>query len=135
MTKFYISLLFSSILCSCGLHIDYLGTTGEPTERIDVFVDPTAIKRPYTIVGKGYPDRILGDNTRNLQPKAIRIAKEKGADAILFQDLYETESHSAVYSTFHGTDSSGKNHFVARNNTTSPVVSARVDILFLKYND
>jgi hypothetical protein len=135
MTKFYTPLLTSFILCSCGLHINYLGTMSEPTEKVDVFVDAAAIKRPYTIVGKGYPDRWLGDNTRNLQPKAVRVAMETGADAILFQDLYETESHTSVYSAVRGTDSTGKNQFVARNTTASPVISTRVDILFLKYND
>jgi hypothetical protein len=133
MTKFYTTLLFSSIFCSCGLHINYLGTVSETTDKVDVFVDAAAIRRPYTIIGKGYPDRFLGENTKNLQPKAIKMAKQKGADAILFQDLYVTEDNSSTYSSVRATDSSGRASVLLRSRSSSPVVSSKVDIFFLKY--
>ncbi|HWJ91949.1 MAG TPA: hypothetical protein VNR87_12600 [Flavisolibacter sp.] len=134
MTKIYTTLLFSSVLFSCGLHINYLGTTSAPTQKVDVFVDPAAIKRPFTVVGKGYADRAFGDNTKNLQPKAVRMAMEKGADAILFQDLYVTEDKSTVYTSVRKTDSSGRSSVLLRNSSSSPIVNSKVDILFLKYD-
>jgi hypothetical protein len=131
MTKYYTSLLALALL-SCGTRIHYLGRTSVPTKDIDVYVDASAIKKPFTIIGKGYPRNVVGtENLRKLQEKAIRLAKEKGADAILFQDYYLTRDDAHVYK-LNQSDSTGR--VTLSNSSVVPAVSSERNILFLKYD-
>ena len=113
--------------------MNYLGTASSPTDNVDVFVDPGAIKKPYTIVGKGYAEgiSISKKSYEIMQKKAIRKAKEKGADAILFQDHYIIYNNMGMQSMTR-TDSTG--YSLIQNSRVTPVVSAKPEILFLKYN-
>lgn len=87
MRHFYL-LLFSTLLISCGTIVDYVGNSYTPTNKVDVFVSLSSVKKEYQIIGKGYAGsgtlvRRLGEK---VQKKALRIAKDKGADAIVIQD-------------------------------------------------
>ena len=132
MYKIY-TLIAASFLFSCGMRMNYLGTSSSPTENVDVFVDPGAIKKPYTIVGKGYAEGIFISKKgyEIMQKKAIRKAKEKGADAILFQDHYIIDNNMGMQSITR-TDSTG--YSLIQNSRVSPVISSKPEIFFLKYN-
>src|SRR3954469_25770340 len=95
MYKFY-TVIFTFFFSSCGLHLNYLGKTSTPTQKVDVYVDAGAIKKTYTIVGKGYMEgmTLSKKGYEKMQKKALKKAKEKGADAVLFQDVYYNESNS-----------------------------------------
>lgn len=131
MNKIY-TLVFVSCLFSCGMRLNYLGSSSSPTENIDIYVDPSAIKKSYTIVGKGYAEgiSISKKSYEIMQKKAVRKAKEKGADAILFQDHYIIDNSIQGVGR---TDSTGS-ALINTNNRISPVVTSKTDILFLKYN-
>jgi len=129
MYKIYSLLII--ILFSCSTRINYLGTSEPPTKHVDVFVDASAIKKPYTIMGKGYQG--LSTTMEVMQQKAINLAMEKGADAVLFQDYFITDEPATAYDIAK-TDSTGKTLSAKRRNETSSVVSSRINILFLKYN-
>jgi hypothetical protein len=133
MYKCY-TLLALAFLSSCGTKINYLGKTSAATQSVDVYVDAAAIKRPYSIIGKGYVAGISYSKSivEKIQKKAIQKAKEKGADAILFRDYYIMQDGGAVYSIT-GSDSTGHGMAGIRNATAAPVVSSQRDILFLKY--
>ena len=134
MNKIY-SLILVSFLFSCGLRLNYLGSSNSPTKDIDIYVDPGAIKKPYTIVGKGYPEgiSISKKSIEIMQKKAIRKAKEKGADAILFQDHYFIDNYGGIQGITR-TDTTGSSLVNFQNNNVSPVVSSKPEIFFLKYN-
>jgi hypothetical protein len=134
MFKFYAILLISTLISSCGSRLNYLGKTLPPTETVDIYVDAAAIKRGYTIVGKGYMEgfTVSKRGYDRMQKKALRMAKEKGADAILFQDYYYTENSGNVYNVTR-TDSVGHGLVSVPNNAVNAVLSSRTDILFLKY--
>ena len=134
MYKIYL-LILVSFLFSCGMRLNYLGTSSSPTENVDVYVDQNAIKKSYTIVGKGYVEGISVSkkSIEIMQKKAIRKAKEKGADAILFQDHYIIDNNPAIAGIAR-TDSTGSALINIQNTRVSPVVSSKTDILFLKYN-
>jgi hypothetical protein len=68
-----------------------------------------------------------------MQEKAIKKAKAKGADAILFQDYYFKENGASIQ-TVTKADSVGKSLVSAQTGNISPIISSRTDILFLKYN-
>jgi hypothetical protein len=131
MIKFY--LLLISILCfSCHVHQHgYLGSTFTPTKNVDVFVDVSTIKKPYTIIGKSFTEMDSFTNLERIQQKAIEVAKQKGANAILFQD-YQFQDVGTVQ-TVSKRDSSSSSSVRVRT-TTTPVVTTRLDILFLKYD-
>ena len=135
MIKYY-TLLFI-VFSSCGSRLNYLGSSYSPSANVDVYVDASAIKRPYTVIGKGYMEYGYGAYTKSriekMQTKAIEKAKTKGADAILFQDYYVRQEGASIH-TVTQADSVGKRLVTVQNGTVSPVISSRTDILFLKYN-
>jgi hypothetical protein len=132
MARYY-TLLFSIVLASCGTRINYLGNSSTPTRNVDVYVDASSIKKPYTIIGKGYINTVRDFyNLKKLQHKATELAKEKGADAILFQDYFITEDRANVYKT--NTDSIGNRLIGVKSATVTPSVISSRNILFLKYD-
>jgi hypothetical protein len=137
MKQIYTALLLSSVFSSCVTRINYLGNTFTPTDKVDVYVDASAIKRPYTIVGKGYPDYVgyggVFGSTDKLQEKVVQVARKKGADAVLFQEYYVQHDGSNFYSTSR-TDSVERGVVTATRGSVTPVVSAGRYILFLKYD-
>src|SRR5687768_11781009 len=108
MSKLYAYLPALLILTSCASKISYVGTTYNPTEKVDVFVDEGAIKRTYSIVGKGY---VRGSTAlakpERIQSNAIATARQKGADAILIKDYYLPVPYGSVNHTLR-TDRVGK---------------------------
>ena len=135
MIKFYSSIVLI-VLSSCGSHLSYLGSSYTQTKNVDVFVDASAIKRPYTIIGKGYMEYGFSyskSRIDRMQQKAIEKAKAKGADAILFQDYYFKENGASVQ-TVTKADSVGKRLVSVETGNISPIISSKTDILFLKYN-
>ncbi len=135
MIKYYTLLLI--LFYSCGTKLNYLGSSYTPSKNVDVYVDASAIKKPYTIIGKGYMVYGYGFDSKSriedIQERAIKKAKEKGADAILFNDYYIKEDGASIHSVTK-TDSIGKGLITVQSGSVGPVISSKRDILFLKYN-
>lgn len=132
MIKRY-SLLLSISLSSCfAPALNYLGSSYTPTKDVDVYVDISAIKKPYTVMGKSYFDMRGLITLEQVQQAAIKKAKQKGADAILFRDYFIQEGASVQ--TVTKSDSIGGSSVRVRTTTAAPVETTRLDILFLKYN-
>ncbi|MFL5741377.1 MAG: hypothetical protein ACJ75B_14230 [Flavisolibacter sp.] len=122
--------LFLVILVSCGTRIDYVGKSATPTQKVDVFVDPSSIKKPYTVIGKGYVTYGAAYRMEKLQRQAVQKAKEKGADAVLFQDYFVTEEGTNSYASHH----SDSSQILVNVHNARDLVSTHTDVLFLKYN-
>ena len=134
MIKIY-SVLISLTLCSCFPtgHINYLGDSFPPTQRVDVYVDASAIRKAYTIIGKSSIDRTHFFSTdERIQQAAVEKAKEKGADAILFKDY--TVIRGNTIQTVTKSDSVGSTSTAIRTTAISPTETIMWDILFLKYD-
>lgn len=107
-----------------------MGSSYPPTgKEIDVFVDPSAIRRPYTVMGKGYLTSAYTSPER-IQRFAVEQARKHGADAVLFLDnIYYTEQ--TAIRTSNTFDTAGRK---TRSSTIAgPVVSREREIQFLKY--
>lgn len=134
MLKLHIILFAVLLFSSCGTSINYLGNSFDKTSHVDVYVEQGAIKKRYTVIGKGYEQYSI--YTRNyiekLQAKAIEKAKQKGADAILFQDYYLLQPGTAINTTTK-TDTLLKGVLTISNTYAGPVISSGRNILFLKY--
>lgn len=134
MNKFYflfLAVLFSS--CFTRHRLDYLGNSYAPTQKIDVYVDVSAIKKSYTIIGKSYFEQTAFTSLESMQRKAVETAKHRGADAVLFQDYYIKEDGASI-NMVTKTDSIGKGLLTVQTGRVAPIVSSRTDILFLKYD-
>lgn len=131
---FRIFTLLSFSFFACTSKLNYLGSSYAPSKNVDVFVDASSIKKPYTIIGKGYMEYPYFSKSRieKMQTKAVAKAKAKGADAVLFQDYFITQDGSSVHMVTK-TDSVGKGLVTVQTGTVGPIVSLRTDILFLKY--
>jgi len=130
MKQIYVFFCIILLFTSCSPHINYLGSTSEPTSQVDVFVDESAIKKGYDIIGKGYVDaRIPGKHIpEKIQTKAIEKAMTKGADAILIQD-YVANAASSLNTT---TKKDNTRDVLTVNNIKQPDDNAFI-IYFLKY--
>ena len=132
MNKIYVYLVFVTVSTSCATSINYVGTSYKATEKIDVFVDESAIEKNYVIVGKGYVRSTMYTKPETVQNKAIIKAKEKGADAILIKDYYIPASAPGMNIAI-GTDSTGKGSFSVGNSMVPSSHSSDLLVLFLKY--
>jgi hypothetical protein len=114
-------------LSSCGFRIGYIGDSFSPTSKVDVYVDPSSIKRPYTVMGKGYVERTVGieGSAERIQAKALKKAREKGADAILFEDYFFLPTASLATTRIDSGRTSVPHSGIA--------LASGKNILFLKY--
>lgn len=129
MLKIYTFMAAAMLLfSSCGFRIGYLGNSSSPTSKVDVYVDPSSIKRPYTVMGKGYVERTIGTegSAERIQAKALKKAREKGADAILFEDYFLVPPAASVASTRIDSVRTSVSH-------SGTVLASGRNILFLKY--
>lgn len=133
MFKIYSILILSVLLASCySAQVHYMGSSYNPTRKIDVYVDASAIKKPYTVIGKGYTNNIYERALERVQDNAIVKAREKGADAVLFNEVFILRDGTSISGTSKA-DSIGKSLVTVSQAYVSPVVSSRREILFLKY--
>ncbi len=132
MKKIYV-LLFPVLAASCATHVKYLGASYKPTTQVDVFVDKASIKRGYDIMGKGYEaSAFIAPNITAVQKKAVKVAKNKGADAVFFEEYFVVDKGLAI-NTVSTADSVGKGIVAVSNTTVNPTSSTGYKIYFLKY--
>ena len=138
MKKIYSFVLLSILLSSCytNSRIDYIGSTSQPTNNVDVFVDEKAIPRAFTIVGKAFINPSpYSLRKEKIMTKAVQKAKEKGADAIFYQETFVPTTPGTNLTTHSLTDSLGKGTITVSNTSVNQSYGyLRTEILFLKYN-
>jgi iron uptake system EfeUOB component EfeO/EfeM len=139
MQKIYISCIILIPFTSCftRLNFYYVGDKSRPTEKVDVFVDASAIKKEYTIIGKGYSEIIYNWkqklHSEKILTSAIEKAKQNGADAVFFKETFIYTQGTNI-NTHGRIDSVGKAVVTASSTTISPTVGYfHNEILFLKY--
>ena len=133
MKKFYTPLFILTIL-SCSPKIRYVGSKYAPIDKVDVYVDASAIMKPYIIVAKGYPGfsfMVSIANQEKILKKAILKAKQYGADAVFLRDYYVQTNGTSITTTI-ATDS------IIRTGTSNTSIQPNQgyinnEILFLKY--
>ena len=130
MLKHYFCSLLILLFLSCT-KINYVGNSYDPTNNIEVFVDEGAIKRKYDVVGKGYVQNTT-TTPEKIQIKAIEIAKQRGADAILIKDYLVP--YTGV-NTRVRTDTLDKAVINVGNTIVRHGSSPEFVVLFLKYTE
>lgn len=129
---FFLSILFSS--CTVSM-VRYVGSKNTPTDKVDVYVEESAIKRKYVIVGKGYmePNWRGQVNQDKMLKYAIEKAKKNGADAVFFRDIFIPTPGTNI-NTYSRTDSVGRSSITNSGTTIGPAYGYfHKEMLFLKY--
>jgi hypothetical protein len=121
------------IFTSCGPMVSYVGQKMPATEDVQVYVDPSAISRSYTIIGKGYlnfPPTNAFTSYERMQRSALAQARKNGANAVLIRDwaVYNQQTRA---STTISRDTSGRT--TGSETVTGPVIQQQTEILFLRY--
>lgn len=110
----------------------YLGKSYPATETVDEYFDRSDIKKSYTVMGKA--ELIKGFRSfEKSQQKIIKLAKQKGADGVIFsseEEVYGTSSSSGV--NVNGTK---KEKITASSNTTiTDMKQTKIKATFVKYD-
>jgi hypothetical protein len=131
MNKIY-PLLFIVLISSCTTNIRYIGQSHPPTSEVDVFVAAESIRRPYDYIGKGY----LGyfKNPVKIQQKSEKLARKKGADAVLILDYLVPHTGTQINSIFK-TDSVANSAVTTASTTVQSIDQTGYSIFFLKYRN
>lgn len=117
-----------------------MGIKYPPTQKVDVFVTEAAIKKQYTIIGKGYVSSAGNFYNSNYQTRiqnlAITKAKAAGADAVFFYDYYVTQNGTFISSTNQISKDSTTGTISSKTNTSiiNNAITQKQEILFLKYD-
>jgi len=134
MKKIYIFLL-PVLIFSCSTQIQYIGKSYQPVGDPEVYVAESEIKKPYSIIGRGYikvGNPYLGINWNQVQKKAIKKASQHGADAVLIVQKNAISPLPAIQ-TYGSIDSVGKGLQTFSRTEAYYPLSTWHDILFLKY--
>ena len=135
MQKIYFFSFLVLLFPSCVTRIAYIGSTNVPTSHVDVFVNESAIKKNYEIIGKGYVHYgLYSRGVENIQKKSVAKAKEVGANGILFQDYFIPNTGTSI-NTVMRSDSVAKGLITVGNTTVQSTGIGGFNIFFLKYAD
>jgi hypothetical protein len=75
-----------ALLFSCA-HINYVGKSFTPSQKVDLFYSKDEIKKDYTVMGHAIGAGQMFVSEEHLQEKLVEEAKEKGADAVLITGI------------------------------------------------
>jgi len=116
---------------SCA-HVDYVGRSYPPTDRVDVFYTEQEVTQEYTVMGKVVATANDLVSAEKLQQKIVRKAQDNGADAVVLLGLERYKSGST-------TDYEERTEQRRRGERTHGTSSTRdeekkeVQALFIKY--
>jgi len=131
MKKIY-PFLLSVFIFSCSTQVQYIGKSYKPVGDPEVYVAESEIKKPYSIIGRGYIVPPYSINWNQVQKKAIRIGWQHGADAVLIIQRNTVSSLPAI-KTYGSIDSTGRGLETFSGTEAYYPLSTWHDILFLKY--
>jgi hypothetical protein len=131
MKKFY-SLLLPVFIFGCSTQVQYIGKSYKPVGDPEVYVAESEIKKPYSIIGRGYIVPAYNINWNQVQKRAIRTGWQHGADAILIIQRNAVSPLPAI-KTYDSIDSIGRHLETFSGTQAYYPLSTWHDILFLKY--
>jgi hypothetical protein len=70
--------------------VDYVGKSYPPTTRVDLYMAPSDVQRPYEVIGEARAqvgDVLFGGPGEELQAKLLIEARAHGADGIILGQL------------------------------------------------
>jgi hypothetical protein len=84
------------VLSSCGNRVIYYGRTYKRTVNPALYFREADITEPFEEMGKATMEVSVKKRSEKIQAKFVRKAEQKGADALLFDDIYLTNTGSTT---------------------------------------
>lgn len=94
--KFTLYLILWIILTGCGNQIIYYGRSYSPTQNVDIYFREADVKESHEVMGKVTLEMSARKSSDKIQQKLLKRAKDKGADAIIFDDISLTTTGSST---------------------------------------
>jgi hypothetical protein len=79
---------------SCGNRIIYYGRTYAPTQQVEIYFREGDVAEPNEIMGKVVYEVSARKRSEKVQKKLMIKAEHNGADAIIFDDIFLTNTGS-----------------------------------------
>ena len=110
----------------------YLGKTYPATKIVDEYFDSSDVKKSYTVMGKA--ELLKGFRSmEKAQQKIIMLAKQKGADGVIFS--VEEETFGTSSSSGANVNGKKKEKITASSNTTTTdMKQTKIKATFVKYD-
>jgi hypothetical protein len=110
----------------------YFGKSYPATEAVDEYFDSSDVKKSYTVMGRA--EILKGFRSlEKAQQKIIKLAKQKGADGVIFsieEETFGTSSSSGV-----NVNGKKKEKVTASSNTTTTdMKQTKIKATFVKYD-
>ncbi len=113
-------------------HVDYIGESYAPTNRVDVFFSEKDVPRDYRVMGKVLASANELISAEKLQAKVVKKAQEKGADAVVLRGLERYKSgENTDYSET--TEAKGRKTRTHGHSSTSTEEKKEIEAVFIKY--
>jgi len=131
MIRSILTLVLTLLVCNFSFAQKYFGKTYPATQNVDEYYDAADVTKAHIVMGK----TDLGIGFRSIektQSKIIALAKQKGADGVIFsieEEVYAT-SRSANGSV---NQKDEKKATVYNNSTTTDLKEKKVRATFIKY--
>lgn len=108
---------------SC-VNMDYVGKQYTPTNEVEMYFDTYDIKREFEVMGILTAESGEFISTETIQEKVMEKAREKGADAVLFESFDKKLS---------GSTTETREHKFGISTSTSTTEEKVVKVKFLKF--
>jgi predicted TIM-barrel enzyme len=123
-----------ALLLSACAHVDYVGRTYPPTNKVDLFFDEREVGQDYEVMGEVLARANDLVSAEKLQAKIVEKAGEKGADAVVITGL---ERYKTGESTSYEESTKERKRGTVTTGTTSTTETNEkvVKAVFLKYKE
>ena len=120
------------LLCAACAHVDYVGESYPPTNKVDVFFAEQDVTHEYRVMGKVVATANDLVSAEKLQAKIMKKAQDKGAVAVVLTGLDRYKSgESTDYRE--STESKGRKTTTSGHSSTTTEEKKEIQAIFIKY--
>ena len=132
MKRLLLPAALAALLLSACAHVDYVGRSYPPTQKVDLFFDEREVEASYDVMGQVIARANDLVSAEKLQAKIMQKAQDRGADAVVItgMDRYKT-GESTTYNE--STKERRRGTVTEGSSTTSSQNEKQIRAIFLKY--
>lgn len=134
MRRILVPAALAALLVTACAHIDYVGRTYPPTNKVDLYFDEHEVDAPYDVMGQIVARANDLVSAEKLQSKIMKKAGEKGADAVVITGLerYKTGESTSYEER---TKERRRGTVTTGSSSTSDTNEKEIRAIFLKYRE
>jgi hypothetical protein len=132
MKQSILILVFSIFIFNTAKAQKYFGKSYPATQNVDEYYDSNDVKKPHIVMGR--TELLKGFRSlEKSQEKILELAKQKGADGVIFsieENVYGSSNSGSA--TAH--DKKKSKTTVTTSGTTVDLKQQKINAVFIKYN-